>query len=404
MTDVNPHQKFIEYQAEILNALASGENPQKVAASARNIIKSLYGYPVPKGAELGISVNDVCNLECKHCYYASTHNKALERRDGLLNSRDWREIIDSALGEGFRHFPIIGKEPLLSPEITYTIFSALEDRKKEFPEINYELITNGTLIKENITWLKRLSFSFLSISFDGYEEEHDKVRGLGSYQRSREGLQHLRDSDVKNLTVSHTVMPHNVYSLDKMILDLTDAGAEYFSIGFCFPTKYNDQKLTIYSEIKLFDEVIKQLQNAPSGIDISVNIPAEEQAELLAQLYKRGDIQKERLAVTEDISPVLVMPVSCSPRTAIQLNFLPTMFYSGFRVDCTGAALDFCVDLQNPETRNGFGNVKNQSIRTLWNKAKDFMWKPYTEKYYQRLASVFKAESVSPILTQWYNL
>ena len=93
--------------------------------------------------------------------------------------------------------------------------------------------------------------------------------------------------------------------------------------------------------------------------------------------------------MTEDLAPSLIIPVNSKPRTAIHLNILPVMYYSGFRIDCDGSAQDFCKDLRKPETRSGFDNIRQSSVPELWDKGK-VMWIDYTEKYYKRLAQDLK--------------
>ena len=76
------------------------------------------------------------------------------------------------------------------------------------------------------------------------------------------------------------------------------------------------------------------------------------------------------------------------------------MFYSGFRIDYNGTAMDFCVDLRLPEKTEGFGNIKNRSLSELIDKS-IAIWPGYTEKYYSRLQKALQGEQV-PILKKWY--
>ncbi|NQU79756.1 radical SAM protein [Candidatus Woesearchaeota archaeon] len=383
------YRDFADFQLEIVNSLLAGREPEDIARHAREAIKVVYGHPIPNGAELAMNVNEECNLRCAHCYYASTHDKALEQKKGLLSMEEWQSIIDSSLAAGFKQFSIIGKEPLLSPKITQGILQRVEERKAEYPGVIYEMITNGTLVKDNIHWLKELDFNFLSISFDGYEKDHDKVRGQGSYRRSKEGLAFLRSEGVKNLSVTNTVMPHNVSSLERMMYDLHDAGAEYFSIGFCFPTDYNTASCVVDS-MDVFLEALEQLSDPPQGVDISVNLSFYETPGLTGKVMKMLESGKHQFAVTQDLAPSLIIPLRESPRIAIQLNILPVMYYSGFRLDCTGYAMDFCTDLQKPEQRKGFGNVRDTSIQELWKYAREQLWTNHTEEFYRTLADAVR--------------
>jgi hypothetical protein len=97
--------------------------------------------------------------------------------------------------------------------------------------------------------------------------------------------------------------------------------------------------------------------------------------------------------VTEDLAPSLIYLLSETPRIAVQFNVLPVMFYSGFRMDCTGSAIDWCTDLQAQHTRTGFGNALQNDVGELWKHAREELWEPYTVKYYTKLANALKVVS-----------
>ena len=127
------------------------------------------------------------------------YDKSLERKTGSLSPDDWLRIIDDATYYGMRHFSIIGKEPLLTPEKTIPILEHIEEINEA--DLIYELITNGTLVKKNIESLEALNFNFFSISFDGFMEDHDLIRGKGNYKRAREGLISAKEARIANRAI-----------------------------------------------------------------------------------------------------------------------------------------------------------------------------------------------------------
>src|SRR3989344_4983506 len=393
--------QFAEFQLGLLERLSYGQDYRKVAEDVRKKLILLYNNPetnLPNGADLGISVNDICNLTCKHCYYASTHNKSLQEKSSGLFPKQWENLTGEAIEKGIRHISVVGKEPLLSPNETRAIFETADKKRSDFPEVRYELITNGTLIKKEIEWLKELDFYFFSVSVDGHKEAHDYIRGDGNYDRTLEGIRIARDSGINNLTAIFTAMPHNVDSLPNMVRDIADAGAEYLSIGFCFPTQLNVPE--VHSHKNLVNQVLNKISSTPENLDITISLLGDDHANIIGSLYKEGFFYQKPVAITEDLAPCLIFPISDSPRTAIQLNVIPTMFYSGFRIDYNGTAMDFCVDLSLPEKTEGFGNIKNRSLSQLIDKS-IAIWPGYTEKYYSRLQKALQGEQV-PILKKWY--
>ncbi|MDP1695272.1 MAG: radical SAM protein [Candidatus Woesearchaeota archaeon] len=399
------HSALIQSQFLILELLAKGKNPKAIAQFSRDLISNIYpteGENAPPGSELGLSVNDVCNLRCGHCYYSSTHQAGSKesKETNVLDLRDWKKVLDQALPLGFCHISIVGKEPLLSPDITFGIFSHLEEKRGEFQDIRLELITNGTLIACNKERLAELpQMDFFSVSLDGYREDHDSIRGKGMYQKSLEGLRIAADIGVRNLTVITTAMPQNIGSLERMMEDIADRGVEYLTIGFCFETAYNNPSLVANSQV--FYEVLKKVRGAPKGLDITLGLTGSDHANLIADLFRTGFIQKGHLAVTEDLAPALIIPLNDDPRTAVQIAMLPMMFYEGFRIDYNGAVIDFCEDLRKPETKAGFGNVKKYSVLQSYQTAKA-LWPSYTERYYERFAAAFRSEPLSN-LKAWYD-
>lgn len=378
------HQYFGQFQHTLLQELAEGKNPKEVAKIIQKLIPEMYKNS--KDFELGLGVNNKCNLTCDHCYYASTHNKVLETDEGNLSLKEWLRIIDEALAVGIRHFSLIGKEPLLSPYITKGILYYLEKKKKFYPNIKYELITNGTLIEKNISWLKKLDFYFFSVSFDGVKNIHNSIRAQNEkdvYSLSKRGLDLANKEGIKNLCVTHTSNPLNAHLLDAMIADLVKTGVKYFSIGLCFPAGFNKKALT--GTLEVFHEIEKKVRNSPKDINITINLMGEEHSEIISGLWWEGYFAKGDFAVSEDVAPALLKVISETPRIVVLFDILPIMYYGGFRIDYNGDAMDYCDTLQNPQLRKGFGNTRQSSLRELRERAL-LLWPGYVERYYIKLA------------------
>jgi len=339
------HQDLIEFQRGLLERLVNREKVTEIARDSRKFMTAVYGRSnelgIPNGAELGINVNSRCNLRCRHCYYANTHleNSFKDDEENSLSEEEWTRVVDEAVDLGMNHFNIIGKEPLLDPKKTRTILSVVNRHNESRRKLRYELITNGTLIDREIEWLKDFKdFYFFSVSFDGYEKDHDDIRGKGNYQKARNGLRIVHEAGIKNLAATFCAMPHNVKSLNVMLEDLTSLGLEYLSIGLCFPTEYNEKK--VCAGLPVFDEILSEVKNAPENLDISIGLMGDEHADLIVELFKKGYFN-QKLAVAQDCAPSLVNVVNDKPRTAVHFSLMPVMFYSGFRMDYDGTAIDF---------------------------------------------------------------
>ena len=131
--------------------------------------------------KLSIEVTTRCNGSCLHCFARSGISRSSSLPIDLV-----KEIMVEGYDTGYRHLHITGGEPLLWEGL----FEALDYGFG----VGYETIflnTNGTLITEEIS--KRLagygSFFSMSISLDGPEALHDRIRGKGSHQRTMRGIE-----------------------------------------------------------------------------------------------------------------------------------------------------------------------------------------------------------------------
>lgn len=130
--------------------------------------------------ELAIEVTTRCNSSCLHCFARSGVSRPTSLPVDLV-----KEIIVDGHDAGYRHLHITGGEPLLWEGL----FEALDYGFG----VGYETIfmnTNGALITEEIS--KRFAdygnFS-ISVSLDGPEDLHDRIRGKGSHRRVMRGIE-----------------------------------------------------------------------------------------------------------------------------------------------------------------------------------------------------------------------
>jgi Fe-coproporphyrin III synthase len=115
---------------------------------------------------------NVCNLHCTHCYWWL--NRKNENNE--MGTEKWREIIKKTFKKQ-RIFVVtlVGGEPTLRPDI-------IEVFCEEMPK-RVCVVTNGTYP------LKRFeNLYFYWISLDGTEKVHDRIRGEGSYSKTRQNI------------------------------------------------------------------------------------------------------------------------------------------------------------------------------------------------------------------------
>lgn len=160
--------------------------------------------------ELSIEVTTRCNGSCLHCFVRS----GISRRSSLPVDLV-KGIMVEGYNVGYRHLHVTGGEPLLWEGL----FEAL-DYGFGVGFKTVLLNTNGTLITEEIS--KRLAdyagFS-MSVSLDGPEDLHDRIRGKGSHTRTMRGIENaLKGGNHLTIftTVTKSLLPELPYFVDDL--------------------------------------------------------------------------------------------------------------------------------------------------------------------------------------------
>ena len=211
--------------------------------------------------ELVLFPSSICNLHCKHCSYLCNSLK----KDNVPIKR-LLEIIDEAISLGTELFILVAKEPLMEIGRTKKILEHLEKRK-----VKYGIVTNGTLIKQNIDKLKNFNFNYFDVSIDGTEEYHDKTRGNGNFKLSEEGIGLiLKNNITKTLFISSVLMSYNYKNIPEMINHFKSKGIQNFSLGAYIYTGKNPKEWILEKE--QLKELIQILSNTKDVNQIIIDI------------------------------------------------------------------------------------------------------------------------------------
>jgi MoaA/NifB/PqqE/SkfB family radical SAM enzyme len=159
---------------------------------------------------LSIEVTNRCNSACSHCFVRAAISECSDLSIDLV-----REIISEGYHLGYRRLHITGGEPLLWEGL----FEALDYAFS----LGYKKIlinTNGTLLTED--FVNRCSGYHglsISVSLEGPESFHDRVRGQYSYKRAVLGIEKALDAgnDLYIFaTVSKSLLPVLPYFVDEI--------------------------------------------------------------------------------------------------------------------------------------------------------------------------------------------
>lgn len=155
---------------------------------------------------LWFNTGTLCNIECENCYILSSPtNDALvyltadEVSDYLdqLDSRKW----------GVKEIAFTGGEPFMNPEMIEMAKRSLERGYEVLILTNAMLPMQRKRVKEGLLALKsygdKLTFR---ISVDHWSEDlHDKERGKGSFAKTVQGMQWLRENGFQMAVAGRTV-------------------------------------------------------------------------------------------------------------------------------------------------------------------------------------------------------
>jgi MoaA/NifB/PqqE/SkfB family radical SAM enzyme len=131
-------------------------------------------------------INAHCNLNCGHCFAASTKE--------VYDVIDY-DILKRALTEareelGCLFFSVLGGEPLLSLQRLTRLLG-------DFKYVPFQVYTNGTLIDDDlISELEKYPNVSLLISIDGNKEINDSMRGKGTYKAIQKAFKRLKESKI----------------------------------------------------------------------------------------------------------------------------------------------------------------------------------------------------------------
>jgi len=166
--------------------------------------------------KLILLLDENCNLACRYCFENGKKNIEHSRRKMTPRT------IDACYDFLFRNsknksvnIQFYGGEPLLNKDgLIYAVERGIERSSAKHKDINFLLITNGTLIDDKIAEFLSKNNVTVQISIDGDRKGHDANRvfknGEGSYAHVRSGLEKL---------ISYEVICNVMVVASKQVLD-----------------------------------------------------------------------------------------------------------------------------------------------------------------------------------------
>lgn len=163
--------------------------------------------PLMKATTLWFNTGTLCNIECVNCYIESSPKNDRLVYITTAEVEDYLDQIET------RSWPVeeiafTGGEPFMNPEMIEIAEACLTRGFEVLILTNAMLPMMRPKMQDGIL---RLDAAYpgkltLRISLDHFREElHDEERGKGSYQRTIQGMEWLRDNDVKMAVAGRTL-------------------------------------------------------------------------------------------------------------------------------------------------------------------------------------------------------
>jgi len=176
---VTRHGAFDRIAVEKLRHIAPGAlSGRRAGASVR---------PLPD--EIEFKLTNRCNLRCDHCYEWNEdgyhHDMDAAERNGDLDIGVVAKVLEATRELGSNVY-LWGGEPLI-----YRHWTELVDLLAEHQRWT-SICTNGVLIERRLDSLMLLAERLeMYVAVDGFEAEHDGLRGKGSFARTFSGVRRL---------------------------------------------------------------------------------------------------------------------------------------------------------------------------------------------------------------------
>lgn len=175
----------------------------RIAVSA--MTRGAYVLPRANPLLATLNLTENCQSRCLMCDYWR------QSRPILIDTERAVSLIGEFASLGIPALRFLGGEPLLRRDL----FAILE-RVHHLPFRRFILATNGLLLVRLSDKVNRSCITNITVSIDGYGDDHDAVRGVpGGFERITEGLKLMEGKRIKVVAL---VTSHLARSIDQLLL------------------------------------------------------------------------------------------------------------------------------------------------------------------------------------------
>lgn len=311
---------------------------------------------IPRSSHISMVVNNECNQNCTHCFI-QLPKLGRER----LTPDEWHRTLQSSVLSDIGQYVIAGKEALVGTTGP-AVISYLGELRAQRPCVYTGLVTNGTLLHKHQDLIRNAALSHMDISLDGIEEDHDAIRGAGSFARVRENVRWAADLMGDRLFATMTLQKRNLERVGEAVQSFAGLGLRNVGISPFEKLSYNDHSLALSPEdLRFFFASLRHLErlNLPHELFVQADACIVEPQALLAFMESEWfDLDSMKI----DGTGFLYCRHSLSNGITLSFRFLPWPFNldSSVRITADGELLAV-EDARHPRTHhiNTLANLRD---------------------------------------------
>jgi MoaA/NifB/PqqE/SkfB family radical SAM enzyme len=323
-----------------------------------------------KPTQLEIGIGNTCGLECKHCFLGYSAGKLMAPLTPL--SMLLATITTMIESLGTRMLCVTDRDAL-TPHRSIPLFDHLAKLRNRYSDVKFGGVTNGLTIHQYADDLERIHLDYLDISIEGERNEHEQIRGAGTFDRVIKNLRLAISHQLADrIIVSLTLTRLNDDSMIRLIHHLIHhEKVQWFDISPLMAVKMQAHQLQARDLADFLDSLYQSLQ--PVQVSHPVTILVElcaYCAAFLPALVDSGWLQPHRLR--QDHYGHLYQDIAVNSAITITLRpeLLPEYWRHTLRISADGYVVGSCEPLVQPDyTQLAIGNIQTESIQTLYSRA-----------------------------------
>ncbi len=161
---------------------------------------------------LRVSVTDKCNLRCRYCM--PPQGVTFMPHDEVLRNEEFIRLIDIFVRMGIKKIRFTGGEPL----IRRGFFDIISETVRMHPDTDLCVTTNGTLLQEHLSDLKKYNVKKLNISLDTMSrEKFQSLTGVDHFETVINNIERSLSAGFFDIKVNGVLLKSTLDEIDQFL-------------------------------------------------------------------------------------------------------------------------------------------------------------------------------------------